>query len=327
MKTNLNVNRIVLLSDALGIDTNDLRRITSGSNFLYRKEHQLLNVLCGAFQEFSLIVHQFQNSYNRIMENGTPALDTYIEDINSTIVPEGNGFIIELHAYDMSAFFKSSLLLSKGVLDKLVPLYSYRFSDNMRQFDAKGAGLIKSIKHNKHITRKDAMISLIQDAKMEWIDSLIDLRDRYAHYSNLEEYINFSAYIDSGNKRTFSGISDFHKPAINVSGRRHDALEYILYLKESIITFLRAFLQLCEFTAERRPKLYLECEGRCGHVFAKRHKNGSQKGRLEMIATSMKIRVINRELDYGVIVCPKCGVETDTDIRAWRDNGDLIVQT
>lgn len=315
-----NVFRIVLLGNTPGVPDNDIKRIVSGSSFIYRKEQTLLNIFTGTFQEMSFIAHEFQISHNRIVANGTSELNTYLSQINETTLPGNGQFIIELHAHDLSAFFKAFLLLAKGVLDKLIPLFSYRFNENIDTFGDKGARLLNVIRQNKHVTKKAELIDLIETAKRTWIDELIAIRDEYAHYSDLREYINFWVSFDKNSKPTMSGINGFNKPEIVLPSAKIGALEYIMKTKEHILLFSQMFIQLCDFHADRRPKHYFECEGGCGHVFAKKYEKGPKKGQLEVFAP-LNIAIRNASLDYGVIICPVCGAETDTDLKYWRDAG------
>jgi hypothetical protein len=313
------MDRIVLLGAAHGLVIDDLREITTSSTFLYDKEHALQNVLLEAFAEMSFVVHQFQTSHEHLLANGTPELAAYLKELNEVSETDHKDFVVELHAFELSTFFKSFLLLAKAVLDKVVPLYSYRFYDNQKQFSNKGARLIRSIRNNKNVGKKTELIALIEEAKREWIDGLIDLRDEYAHYSSLTEYRNFWIPGERTGQGTLTGIADFHRPVVIVNGHQLDALEYVLAVKTKLVAFLRDFLQLCEFTPGRRPKRYLECE--CGHLFAKRLRAGANRGRLLLTSVPLEIRVRNRVLDYGVITCPRCGGETDTDLQFWREKG------
>lgn len=319
------MDRIVLLGAAHGFVINDLRQITSGSTFLYDKEHALENVLLEAFAEMSFVVHQFQTSHEHLLANGTPELAGYLKQLNEMSVTGHKDYVVELHAFELSTFFKSFLLLVKAVLDKMVPLYSYRFYDNLKQFSDKGSRLIRSIRNNKNVSKKAELIALIEEAKREWIDGLIELRDEYAHYSSLMEYRNFWIPGEWAGQSTLTGITDFHKPAIVIAGHELDALEYVLAVKTRLVAFLRDFLQLCEFTPGRRPKHYLECE--CGYAFAKRVKAGANKGRLSLTSAHLEIRVRDRALDYGVIACPRCGGQTDTDLQFWRQEGFSFFDT
>ncbi len=316
---NRGVDRVVLLGAAHGIVIDDMKQITLGSTFLYNKEHKLQNLLLEAFAEMAFVVHQFQSSHKYLVANGTPELDEYIRQMNETAFRPAANLIVELHAFDLSTYFKSFLLLVKAVLDKLIPLYSYQFYESLRQFSDKGDRLLRSVKNNKHVKNKPAFISLIERVKNEWLDALIDLRDQYAHYSSLGEYVNFWIPGEWIGQHRFTGIQDFHKPSVDVGGKQFEALEYVLMIKGRLVEFLHEFLQLCEFTPDRRPKHYLSCE--CGYTFAKRSKSGSDKGRLSLTSAHIALQIKDQAKDYAVILCPKCGGETDTDLQFWSGEG------
>lgn len=309
--------RIVLLGSGHNDVIDDLNEISAGSTFLFDKERQLENVLMEAFSELVFVITSFQKAHADILTNGTPELSNYINQINDNSLDLPSNIIVELHAYDLSTYFKSFLLLTKAVLDKIVPFYSYQFYENIKQFSDKGVRLIKCIQNNSRIGQKKSMIELIQKAKVNWIDSLIELRDKYAHYSNLGEYNNFWISGDLLGKGIVVNIDSFNRPTILINGNYVDALEYMLNIKQELVKFMNSFLLLCEFTPERRPKRYLNCE--CGHIFAKKNMKGKNKGLV--IPEGLEIMVKNETLDYAVLICPKCQNTTDTDMQMWRDLG------
>jgi hypothetical protein len=299
------LDKIILLGAAHGFVFEDMNEITRGSTFLYGKEYRLQNVLAEAFAEMSFVVRQFQDAHRDLLANGTPELANYIEQMNKTDFRQAKNIIIELYASDLSTYFKSFLILAKAVLDKVVPFFSYRFNENLKMFSEKGDRLVNRIKHNKHVQKKTEFIALVGRVKSEWLDTLVDLRDEYAHYSNLNEYTNFWISGESIGQRKFTGIQDFHQSSILVAGNRINALDYMLSIKAELIRFLRDFLQLCEFTSDRRPKCYLACE-ECHHEFARKTKSDGRQGRLTL-SEPINILVKDRARDYGVIVCRKCG--------------------
>jgi hypothetical protein len=315
------VDRIVLLSAAHDFILGDMTEITQGSTFLYGKELTLQNVLLEAFAEMAFVVSQFQESLTDLLANGTPELANYIEQMNRAHVRQAKNIIIELHAFDLSTYFKSFLILAKAVLDKVVPFFSYRFNENLKTFSDKGGRLVNTIKHNKHVQKKTEFIALVGHVKNEWLDTLVDLRDEYTHFSNLRTYTNFWISGESIGQRKLTGIQDFHQPSILVAGNRINALDYMLSIKAELIRFLRDFLQLCEFTPDRRPKCYLACE-ECHHEFARKTKSDGMQGQLTL-PEPINIQVKDRARDYGVIVCPKCGGQTDTDLQFWKKIGAL----
>ena len=311
-------NRIVLLGTAHGFVIDDLRALTDGSTFLYEREHELQNALLESFAEMAFIERQYQSAYAYILSNGTPELPGYLKEIGEASPMLAAGCVIELHAFDLSTYFKSFLLHAKATLDKVVPLYSYRYFDNLKQFSDKGERLIRALKNNKRATHREQLIALLKTNKALWTDHLIEMRDEYAHYSSLPAYQNFTLAGVIANRKPPSSIADFEPPTITVNGDRLRASDYLQTVKSNMIAFLNQFLRLCEFTPGRRPKHYLNCD--CGYVFAKRSKKGQVAGRLTLTGP-LELRVKNRDLDYAVIVCPRCRSTTDTDLKFWRDEG------
>jgi hypothetical protein len=312
-------DKLVLISAAHGVAFADNRQITLGSTFLYDKENRLLSVLLEAFTEMAFIVHEFQKAHGELLAHGTPELDVYITQLNEIASTTSANYTIELHAVDLSTYFKAFLLLARAVLDKVVPLFSYMFNDNLNTFSHKGDRLINRIKHNVNVSKKAEFVSLIQRAKVEWLNDLVDLRDEYAHYSNLKEYTNFSVPGEWVGQRKFASILDFHRPVVDIAGKRVEALEYMLSIKAELVSFLRAFLQLCGFTPDRRPRHYLSCE-ECRYAFAQRGGRGDKKSRT-LLKSDIEIQVKDSAKGYGVIICPKCGGKTDTDLEFWRGEG------
>ncbi len=316
-------DKIILLGAAHAIAIEDMREFSSNCEFLYNKEHKLGNILKEAFAEMVFVAHQYKTAHEYLIANGTPELNNYLKQLNELPRPLAPNIFFELHAIDLSTYFKSFVLLAKAVLDKLVPLYSYQYNDNLKQFSDKGERLLKAIKQNRALPRKDEMMTLIGQAKEQWIDSLIALRDQYAHYSSLDEYINFWLVTDEIEEKTLVGIADFHKPVIVIKGQAVDALEYTAFIKASLIAFLKGFLEMCGFTPNRKPKAYLACEN-CRYEFAKwQKKDGIRK--LIFSSQGFAVKVEDRERDYGVIICPQCGGGTDTDITFWKNHGVTIV--
>lgn len=318
------MDTIKILGPSHSFVIDELRRILLDSTFLYEKEYALLNSMTVSFTELSFIALQYRTSHEEIIKNGTQGLTDYLDELNDATENPDLNYIVELHLHDLSAYYKTFLIMAKSVMDKLMPLYSYRYYCSLKQFSKKGGRLINSIKKNKRITCKEEFLALISQAKNDWIDSLIDLRDDYAHYSSLPQYRSFWISSSELGKKTLTGIQDFSNPEIMVGNKNYDALEYMLMVKENLIVFLHDFLVLCDFTPNRRPKHYLNCE--CGYVFAKRKNIGAEKGKLKMTSNSIKINVKNRELEYGVIVCPKCDENTDTDLQFWKKEGFIFNQ-
>ncbi len=315
MTTKAKPDRIIFLqNDKPQNVRSEFKEITKGSTFLYEKEHELSHVLLEAFSEMAFLVYCFEKTYNRLITNPPAEVKDYINQLNETSTIHATNCIIEFHSTALSTYFKTFLILSKTVLDKIVPFYSYIFSGTLYQFDKKGKKLLDSIKRSKHVPKKDQMIELIEGAKSEWINSLISLRDQYVHHSNLRQYKNFWAPGEWVGSRKFKGLSDFHKPMVEVAGKEVDALKYMLMIKAKLVIFLNKFLLFCEFTPGRRPKCFLRCD--CGYQFAKKIGEYPKGGKIQFFG-DLKLEIKDQEKRYGVIVCPKCGDKTDTDLDFW----------
>lgn len=257
----------------------DLLKIQKGSTFLYDKEERLALAMYKTFSEMAFLVFRFEAGIRDLLENPSPAIKHSIDELNHLKTNDDKNCILEIDSIELSTYFKVFPVLAKSVLDKLVPLYSYRYFDNLRQFDDKGNRLIRQIKKNKHIDKKEQLIELIKGEKSDWLDSLIELRDEYIHYSELREYKNFWIPSEWIGKKQFVSLSDFNKPTVEIAGKEMEALDYMLKIKNNLVEFLNKFLTLCEFTPERRPKWYLKCE--CGCVFAEKLANLPRKKKIK----------------------------------------------
>lgn len=107
-------NRIILLGAAHDFVIDDLKSITASSTFLYEKEFELQNVLLESFAEMAFVVQQFQSAHTYLLVNGTAELPNYVEQLNDQSLKLSPDTIIELHAFDLSAYFKSFLILATG---------------------------------------------------------------------------------------------------------------------------------------------------------------------------------------------------------------------
>lgn len=228
--------------------------------------------------------------------------------------------ILELEVVDLSALFKVYLLLVKAALDKLIPLYSYLFFSNLKQFNDKRERFLKEAKNNGHVKHKDQFVELIKTVKSEWLDTIIDLRDEYAHYSSLKAYSSFVLNFDSG-VSGLNDISKFQRPSLTLPNGTVDALKYMIDTKVQLLRFASCFIRLCDYNNSRRPKRYLKCE--CGHEFAKKIKGKIPSPSSIIFDKHIDIQVMDISRDYGVIRCPRCGGQTETDLEYWRSIGAM----
>lgn len=306
----------VLTGGVAEIDRVD--QVFSRSTFQFQKEVRLHNSLLESLAEFNYAVAQFELRTQEWLTHGTPETRHYLAELNGMDPGSASPvYMIEFMGFDLSTFFKTALVLARSSLDKLVPLYSYRFMDNAKTFSDKGSVLIRRISENRHLADQKGMIDLLTANKGQWIDELVDLRDEYIHYSELKEYRGF--LLDGarvGQRRDFT-LADFDTPSVELKGGRRGALVYLREVQDNLHEFIRAFLVHCDFSDARRPKRYLSCDD-CGFAFAKKIK-GQPPG--VKVLTPISIQVEDASKDYGFVECPKCGGITETDLQMWRELG------
>lgn len=315
-------HRIVVLDGSSDYDT--LKRVGAHGHFPYEKDRIVSAPLFGAFSELVLLVREYEAALEKRLAEGFPSLEKLNEEArkNDQEMPTYRSTIAELHCPELSTRFKLFLIVAKAILDKLVPLYGYRFSRESGSFRDKGTKIIKDIRHNKHIKSGPELIELIENAKGAWLDDLVDLRDEYAHYSGLGEYRDFWIDLEGLAPNKWPEFRNFNRPSIDVAGKRIDALQYLKDTKENLVGFASEFVRHCDFSDDRRPRTYLHCD-ECRFEFARwEGKTKDRKGKLELVGSEgIVISVKDRDRNYGTIQCPKCGGETDTDLSFWEREG------
>lgn len=297
-----------------------LAKLTEGSVFVYKKEIELLNIFLNSCRELCHVVSEYEKKLDLVVNTGTPSLNTYIQEINELDMKSMPITVVELEVLDLSALFKIYLLLVKSSLDKLIPLYSYRFYANLKQFNDKGSRFVREILNNRHATNKDSFVELVNTARSSWLDETIDLRDQYAHYSSLREYSSFTLILDS-QVNGLRGICDFRQPTLALRNGTVNALSYMKDTERRFLDFARCFIHLCDYNSERRPKRYLKCD--CGHEYAKKIKGKASSSFGLTVEGKLQILVMDESRDYGVLVCPRCGMHTETDLELWRSLGAM----
>ena len=311
--------KVVMLGHEAGIDNSYLLRVFEGSNFIFRKENKLAEIFSAAFQELNFITTHFNDICVNLINDGSSIVDHYAPEMQNISIENNRVITLELHVYQISILFKSFLMISKSCLDKFVPIYSYRHKSNLKQYSDNGDRLIKDIKMKISEEKvKKSIIKLIENNNLDWINSLIKIRDEYTHYSNLEKFLNFSVSNEFSVINITNSLSDFDLPSIYVDGKKQNAYLYMSNIREKMTLFFGEFLRLLDFNSLRRPRVYLQCEGMCGHHFARFVKDRSGEKVLKNPEHPIKIEVVDQQNDYGELICPDCGVKTETDIRYWQ---------
>ena len=72
----------------------------------------------------AFIVNEFQKLHGELLAHGTPELDVYIAQLDEIASATSTNYTVELHAVDLSTYFKAFLLLASGGARKMVPIFS-----------------------------------------------------------------------------------------------------------------------------------------------------------------------------------------------------------
>lgn len=316
-------DRIVILRNSHSLFIEDLQYLTGECVFLYDRERELENSLLTGFTEMRYMMKEYEKHYKQHLIEGMEDIEQHFEELNTIESSIKSDVVIEIYSVALSTTLKSFLLLAKGVLDKLVPLFAYRFNETLRQFDDKGEKLIKLIKDNSKFPQAAKFTMLLKHHKQLWIDDLVELRNDVAHYTALPEYVNFWIPSEWVGTKQIKSIEDFNRPVIRIRGNQHDALEYVLFIVDNMKEFIRDFLRLCDFNDARRPKVSLRCTN-CNYEIARKVKHGPTKGKIHLLIPELTIEIRDRVRDYGRIPCPKCHARIDTDLNFWKEQGLIV---
>ena len=304
------MNRIVLLDETSSKNNPDVSEIFDALLFIHEKERLLMLRLESNVLELCYVMQQYKRIYQDTLNNGTSLLEHYMKEINASQTVNVD-IILELMSTELSTYFKSYLILVKSVLDKMVPLFDYRFNYTLTKFSDKGDKLLKVLSKKFKGQNKEELIQLIEKNKKEWINDVITLRDSYIHYSNLPQYMDFHLLVGKGIKKTVEGIEDFNEPIITLkNGNAIKAIDFLEKTFEALKGFVREFLTLCLYDRYNKPRLRLKCN--CGFEFGK-----INDGVLKVESGGFQINQIDKKYHHGVMICPKCSKKTDTDFDYW----------
>jgi len=117
------------------------------------------------------------------------------EDLSSNKAPhidneKQKDLWIEFYDYEVTVHLEGLLIQAKALLDSLSQSYSLGFSRDIRTFSKSGKNILNDLKSikSKHPLYSANLIDLIEDAKVDWIDTLIKYRDLVAHFGQLREF-------------------------------------------------------------------------------------------------------------------------------------------
>lgn len=316
------MDRIVVLdSSDLGYEE-QWQKVTNGLKFYHKKEINLLNVLGESLAQMEYSKQSFKKHYLYILENNTKTFEDYYRELQTPQQQDKDSLIV-FRNQRLDYHFKMFLILTKSVLDKIVPFFNYRFLENFQSFGDSGNDILdlleRSRKYKKdrplNIHELEDFVKYIKKQKTVWIDNLITIRDEYVHKNSLgERYVDFCCFSSSA--KNVHSLKDCIAPVIILSDIKNmKAIDYIDFIFDHIINFINHFLKFCKYEIYQKPPRTSKC--RCGFQFGKFDLPKDSPNRKLQIKEVFAINIDNFELKLGSLICPKCNSQYDTDLEFW----------
>ena len=209
-------------------------------------------LICSEIIELQYTLNQFKAKYADVLENSTSSFDHYLPEITKmTSNPSENKLVqCELIVTELSVNFKSFIIISKSILDKIVPFFDHRHNSTLKKFSKKGNTLIKYLENNYTNENKEEFISFLKKNKKEWIDFLITMRDSYVHFSDVSSYyLGFNFLLGEGVTK-IETIKDISPPLVKQHWKYINALNYLEETYSNLLYFLRVFLLYSGFSSQ-----------------------------------------------------------------------------
>lgn len=207
------------------------------------------NLVCSELIELRYVLNQFKSKMDDVLINSTSEFDHYLPEIMELNKnPKENKIVkCELIVTELSVNFKSFIIISKSILDKIVPFFDQKHKSTLKKFSKKGNTIINYLNNNYTHENKDDFIFFLKKNKEEWIDFLIAMRDDYVHFSDVSSYytgFNFIIGLDASEIKT---IEDIENPKIKKDSKQIDALDYLNETYLNLLSFSRDFLKFSGF--------------------------------------------------------------------------------
>ena len=204
----------------------------------------LTNSFYSALLELKLVRDRYLKRFNHVMQNGSPDFDHYLPELK-TLKNHSIPFQLELSDKELFVDFKAFLIFVKGVLDRLVPFYDRRFGSKMGTFSKSGQRLLNFLNRNHRETPAQPMIDLLLGHKQRWIDRVIHLRDRLAHYSTVNEYISFHYLASRESVQALLHVSDMIPPTLYFRDTSTPVARYLTTIYDESVAFAKDFVAFC----------------------------------------------------------------------------------
>lgn len=197
-----------------------------------------------SYSELKYSLVQYSKRLDNLLKEGSPGFNHYLPEIQQidTIQRE---YFLEVYDMELSYNFKSFIIFSKAVMDRLIPFFDYKFGTNLKKFSNSGEKLLNYLKINYKGSNRNDFIDLLERNKDEWLDDLIELRDEIVHFSSLEEYVSFHCVLKGDSGKSINSINDLRRPTIKIDRKEILAVDFLQFNFNHIKTFTKDFVALC----------------------------------------------------------------------------------
>ena len=197
-----------------------------------------------SYSELKYSLTQYSKRLDNLLKEGSPGFYYYLPEIQQ-IDASQREFFLQVYDMELSYNFKSFVIFSKAVMDRLIPFFDYKFGTKLKKFSNSGEKLLNYLKINYKGSNRDDFIDLLERNKDEWLDDLIVLRDEIVHFSLLEEYVSFHCILKGNSGKSIKSINDLRCPILKIDGKEISAVDFLQLNLDHIKIFYKDFVALC----------------------------------------------------------------------------------
>ncbi len=207
-------------------------------------ESEIKENLYISFLELKYSLTQYSRRLDNLSKEGTPVFKYYFPEIQQLDTNQRE-FFLEIYDRELSYHFKSFIIFSKAVMDRLIPFFDHKFGTKLAKFSKKGKPLLNYLENNFKGSNRESFINLLKKNKYEWLDDLIELRDEIIHFSLLKEYVSFHNILKGNSGKSIKSFSDLRPPVLRINGGEILAIDFLQSNFNCIKAFVKDFVALC----------------------------------------------------------------------------------
>lgn len=317
------MQKIIILDSDHNIAIPEMKKLFQGLTLLRYDERSIKQNICGAVRELVFAIKSYKALHQSLLSEGTTEeLEHYCSEINAfQISQKTQKYEIVLDNTKLSHFFKSYLINVKVLLDKATPLIHLRYKNfNSSKFESRGKHLLGYLKNKYTGDNKELLIELLTESRNGWLDEVLNLRDDIVHNSDFPEYQDFTLIVEKPTIRQIKNLHDFAMPSLLFRGERVDAVEFLESIHDKTLVFLNKLLLGFGFDSYRKPDFVMKCQ-RCDFQMLEINMQGIQ--RVLEFKKETSIDILDKQYKLGVITCPECDAQMETDLAPFQEFGFL----